>query len=47
MRKQFCAYTRGSAGGAAVRNRLVHAETIDEYREILSGLVNWEVIHKV
>jgi nifR3 family TIM-barrel protein len=36
MRKQFCAYTRGMAGGAALRNRLIHAETIEEYRTILS-----------
>jgi nifR3 family TIM-barrel protein len=41
MRKQFCAYTMGSRGrpgipgGAALRNRLVRAETISEYREIL------------
>jgi nifR3 family TIM-barrel protein len=35
MRKQFCAYTKGSAGGAALRNQLVHAETIREYRDIL------------
>ena len=39
MRKQFCAYTKirgsgtgGMAGGAALRNALVHAETIEEYR---------------
>ncbi|MDR2629357.1 MAG: tRNA dihydrouridine synthase DusB [Spirochaetaceae bacterium] len=44
MRKQFCAYTKGHLGGpgcpggAAVRNRLVHAETIEEYREILKPL---------
>ncbi|MDL2229275.1 tRNA dihydrouridine synthase DusB [Treponema sp. OttesenSCG-928-L16] len=37
MRKQFCAYTKGISGGAALRNTLVHAETIDEYREILNG----------
>jgi tRNA-dihydrouridine synthase len=36
MRKQFCAYTKGMAGGAALRNRLIHAETIEEYRTILS-----------
>jgi nifR3 family TIM-barrel protein len=36
MRKQFCAYTKGMAGGAALRNRLIHAETIDEYRVILT-----------
>jgi len=42
MRKQFCAYTKGSGGlpglngGAALREKLVRAETIAEYREILS-----------
>jgi nifR3 family TIM-barrel protein len=42
MRKQFCAYTRGVmgmpgvAGGAALREKLVHADTIAAYREILS-----------
>jgi nifR3 family TIM-barrel protein len=41
MRKQFCAYTTGGRGrpgipgGAALRNRLVHAAAIAEYREIL------------
>jgi nifR3 family TIM-barrel protein len=40
MRKQFCAYTKvkgggpGIPGGAALRNALVHAETIADYREI-------------
>jgi nifR3 family TIM-barrel protein len=34
MRKQFCAYTKGIEGGAALRNQLVHAETIEEYRKI-------------
>ncbi|MDR2094315.1 MAG: tRNA dihydrouridine synthase DusB [Treponema sp.] len=40
MRKQFCAYTKGGpgekgmAGSAALRNRLVHAETIEEYRSL-------------
>jgi nifR3 family TIM-barrel protein len=37
MRKQFCAYTRGLPGGAELRNRLVHAETIEEYRDILAA----------
>jgi nifR3 family TIM-barrel protein len=45
MRKQFCAYikTRGPGGGApgipggaALRNRLVRAESIAEYRKILA-----------
>ncbi|MDR1100689.1 MAG: tRNA dihydrouridine synthase DusB [Treponema sp.] len=43
MRKQFCAYTSGGRGcpgipgAAALRNRLVRAETIAGYREILTG----------
>jgi nifR3 family TIM-barrel protein len=35
MRKQFCAYTKGMAGGAAFRDKLVHASTIDEYRDLI------------
>jgi nifR3 family TIM-barrel protein len=35
MRKQFCAYTKGINGGAALRNRLIHADTIEEYRLII------------
>jgi nifR3 family TIM-barrel protein len=41
MRKQFCAYTKGCmggagmTGGAVLRNRLVRAETIEEYRLLL------------
>jgi nifR3 family TIM-barrel protein len=41
MRKQFCAYTKGSAGlpgisgGAALREKIVRAATIAEYREII------------
>ncbi|MDR2797489.1 MAG: tRNA dihydrouridine synthase DusB [Treponema sp.] len=31
MRKHFCAYTKGIPGGALLRNKLVHAETIAEY----------------
>lgn len=39
MRKQFCAFTKGGGGSgipgaAALRNRLVHAETIAEYRRV-------------
>jgi nifR3 family TIM-barrel protein len=44
MRKQFCAYTKalgaggpGFPGAAALRNRLVRAETIDQYREIFAA----------
>jgi tRNA-dihydrouridine synthase B len=35
MRKQFCAYTKGLRGGAAVREQAVHAQTIADYRRIL------------
>ena len=41
MRKQFCAYTKGPPGkkgmpgSASLRNRLVYAETIEDYRNIL------------
>jgi nifR3 family TIM-barrel protein len=38
MRKQFCAYTKGLKGGAAIREQAVHAETIADYRRILEGL---------
>jgi nifR3 family TIM-barrel protein len=43
MRKQFCAYTRGFPGqrglpgGARLRNRLVHAESVAEYRAIFGA----------
>jgi len=35
MRKQFCAYTKGIPGGAAFRDKVVRAETIDEYRRLV------------
>jgi len=35
MRKQFCSYTKGVQGGAALRERVVHASTIEEYRQIV------------
>jgi len=35
MRKQFCAYTKGFRGGASLREKAVHAETIEEYRRIV------------
>jgi nifR3 family TIM-barrel protein len=40
MRKQFCAYTKGVEGGAALRNILVHAETIEDYRKIFDDYVH-------
>jgi len=38
MRKQFCAYTKGVVGGAVLREKAVHAETIEEYRRIIEEL---------
>jgi len=35
MRKQFCAYTKGIPGGAAFRDKIVRAETIEEYRRLV------------
>jgi nifR3 family TIM-barrel protein len=38
MRKHFCAYTKACAGlrgGGALRNRLIHGETIEDFRRIL------------
>jgi nifR3 family TIM-barrel protein len=42
MRKAFCAYTKGppgekgEPGSAALRDRLVHAETIEDYKAIIA-----------
>ncbi|MCL2881008.1 MAG: tRNA dihydrouridine synthase DusB, partial [Treponema sp.] len=36
MRKQFCAYTKGFPGGAAIRDALVRAATIEEYKKIFA-----------
>jgi len=35
MRKQFCAYTKGVTGGAVLRDKVVRAGTIEEYRQIV------------
>jgi len=42
MRKQFCAYTKGITGGAALRDKVVRASTIEEYREIISTFLQSE-----
>ena len=39
MRKQFCAYTKGVIGGAAIREKAVRASTIEEYRQLTSGFL--------
>jgi nifR3 family TIM-barrel protein len=36
MRKQFCAYTKGFQGGAALREKAVHAQTIKDYKRIVN-----------
>jgi tRNA-dihydrouridine synthase len=38
MRKQFCAYTKGLPDSTSLREKLVHAESIEEYREIMAQL---------
>ncbi|GMO22661.1 MAG: tRNA dihydrouridine synthase DusB [Termitinemataceae bacterium] len=35
MRKIFCAYTKGMEGGAALRSKLVHCNTINDYKSVL------------
>jgi nifR3 family TIM-barrel protein len=40
MRKQFCAYTKGFSGGAALREKAVHAQTIADYRSITASFSN-------
>ncbi|MDR2397615.1 MAG: tRNA dihydrouridine synthase DusB [Spirochaetaceae bacterium] len=37
MRKHFCAYTKGIPGGAPLRNKFVHAETIEEYAALCAA----------
>jgi len=39
MRKQFCAYTKGCIGGAALREKVVHAQTIADYKRIVAGQI--------
>ena len=34
MKKQLCSYTKGEPGSAALRNKIVHAECLADYREI-------------
>ena len=34
MKKQLCSYTKGEKDSAALRNRIVRAETLEEYKEI-------------
>ncbi len=38
MRKRFSAYSKGISGGAALRNRIVHASTIQDYHDIFDSV---------
>lgn len=39
MRKRFSAYSKGIENGAALRARIVHAATIQDYRDIFSSVI--------
>lgn len=39
MRKRFCAYSKGISGGAAMREKIVHASTISDYRFIFKDFL--------
>lgn len=38
MKKHLCSYIRGIKGGAAIRNRIVHCNSMDEYKAVLNEL---------
>ena len=40
MRKRFCAYSKGLAGGASLREKVSHAETILDYKNIFNEYMN-------
>ena len=39
MRKRFAAYSKGISGGAALRAKIVHAATIQDYKDIFSQYI--------
>ena len=39
MRKRFAAYSKGISGGAALRARIVHAATVEDYKNIFSQFI--------
>ena len=41
MRKRFSAYSKGIEGGAAVRAKIVHASTVQDYIDIFSFIANF------
>ncbi len=36
MRKRFCAYSKGIHGGAELRTKIIHASSIEDYRQIFN-----------
>ena len=39
MRKRFAAYSKGISGGAALRARIVHAASVQDYKDIFSQFI--------
>ena len=40
MKKHLCSYIKGIKGSAAIRNRIVHCNSIDEYKAVLNEVVD-------
>ena len=40
MRKRFAAYSKGISGGAALRARIVHAASVEDYKDIFANFIN-------
>lgn len=40
MRKRFCAYSKGINGGAAIREKIVKAQTISDYKELFNSVAD-------
>ncbi len=40
MKKQLCAYTRGLPGSSEIRNRLIHAQGMEEYKRIFEDVLS-------
>lgn len=39
MRKRFCAYSKGISGGAELRQQIIHASTLEDYKNIFSSVL--------
>lgn len=40
IRKRFCAYSKGINGGAAIREKIVKAQTISDYKELFNSVAD-------